>query len=1816
MARFRLPRRRPGKDFDPAWWVRRLSSSWLRENLERIQSTKGRDDAAGRTEFARVCYLYSCLIRGEEIGDGKGHGDGGPRGYSNIDCIVFLPLDATDRFAFVSLRPAGEDTAASFERVDIERLKEFDSWALVNATQDLVQHMTADGGAAGSEEERADLGAVRAVAVGASDRRWQLASLVELVESLTSRGPKQRLARKRITQLLLIRQTVENTPSCLIVLSRRGLGAASFEGQDAEIESATQLLFETYRVSRLTGFTDAYRELVDERLLLGAQLVNLQEVRRHLESDGRSPEPMEEFVYSFCQSLVDARALPEMDNALFFPLVGQRYYFYRPPARRGEEKAQGSLVVEDLAIDASTVDAVLANPVETRDDDQKRCRRLFAARLRHLGLVEQGTAVSNEELRESLTELTRAIREPLEESTAAAIAREGRGLFGYVDAALFSLARWRDWGFEAIARHSLDDLTGGENANEGGGNHGAAGSLLALTILFDHLPLGILFLNSGLSGAFGKEDQRDVRGIAKAYFQTFQLGELSKIVHGYQALEGQLTIEVFQRDKASAAAIDFNQSLKEYAETLFGSFPSLDACIWLALDRDAMHVFSRDPTGISEIQRSPEKALSRRLKALEKEADKEYLADRFRAGLETINGELQDERKRRAAVRTERTGHAEDEELAQRIAQNSVRWIYCWAMLRGTGAETLDRYPNLEEIPEKVLRVKTAPGALQAHLEGACFDACILDDEFPYLRRLVAADEQHRGLLQGPSGSLMVFLIFYEGLHKGILLLASNAELSFTPEIEIKDAQLATRAFLLPVQMAMREKVVREYQRLLLGEDSATQETSEAAEPGSTSPAGESSDILAFMATMLGALPTMKSGLFIPLNSDSVYSLIREGENEPTARLWWSCSNLRGYGKSEGRLRDSLSLSIDKLANERGDAYKREIRQLYLRCLRDILEGRRHPRNYSLDKLVQRIYDRDGTVAAGQGVSGLRSYSHVSCWPTCAFQADTAFPHLGAWLDLSREGSVATDALRKFWKGRGSLLAIGLLNEGLPLGIMLLGSDIPGSFGEQERLDVEAAAKVFFREGQIDYRDQVIGSYREIVRDVLSEDGMSRQIEALKNEPCYKLGDDEFGAYVAYFMEILYAAYEKDPPSDIVFFPLAGDHIYVALPAGHSGGSRPLLQRIPASSLELDAEIPWDELRKDWLRDTIAHLAQGEEALEALSGSSNSPEVALSALRERVDLCLRTTLLRGHRYAERLRDQDRGAYLAPFVDVLGERADLNWREAEAGSLLITAMLYDRLPAGGLLIMNSPIPWRFIEQDRVDVEAVAKAYFLTYRSICLKREAARAARLSGMQQVLLGVTHRLKNDLQPTYTVLSSLRRIQDEDADDIGRRVLRLQNTGQLESGTQGIEQVQKKFAMLRSIVTGGRQPKRARTLSSISDRFEKLLSVYRRRLPMLFAGFETESIELRLHEVPTELADKPELSRVVPNPDDVWIDVSDGIEEVLAIYAENAVRAVGGHGSSPRQIYFWFADTQDPSMAIYDRVVIPKEKMPYITQGEAIPTEVGGGSGTGLYNARNLLEINRDGEQTIYSHDELGGTLIRVPLARLVVQAVRVSSATVENRIRSSLSEIQAISNRRRRERDQLPDLRGFRWSFSNHLPGKEDLRMYEGSYSWEIELFPLTWQIFVQRRQNLRKQLDVSENTLRRFREAGASEVAQNRLLSRLQERQRALAGYSIAVSFREAGEGYLRIDFRDNTQTGFLNVTATHRQKAAEDALLIDQFERHHNRRSLTGPEGAVGEIFVAMRERLQRTCGILLEISEGDSRCAVITLTIPTWQEAGR
>ncbi len=175
-------------------------------------------------------------------------------------------------------------------------------------------------------------------------------------------------------------------------------------------------------------------------------------------------------------------------------------------------------------------------------------------------------------------------------------------------------------------------------------------------------------------------------------------------------------------------------------------------------------------------------------------------------------------------------------------------------------------------------------------------------------------------------------------------------------------------------------------------------------------------------------------------------------------------------------------------------------------------------------------------------------------------------------------------------------------------------------------------------------------------------------------------------------------------------------------------------------------------------------------------------------------------------------------------------------------------------------------------------------------------------------MLLGVTHRLKNDLEPTLGVIDSLRKIVNLDSRQIPGEVREHERFGLLEAGELGIAQVKKRFELLRSVISDSSHVRRARPLRHLAEQFEKHVGDYKRRVPLRQARYRTEKVRLSLNDATPEPLSPLGLSadRIITDLEETWIDVSDGLDEVLAIYAENAVKAVAG----PLQ-----RDRHDPSL-------------------------------------------------------------------------------------------------------------------------------------------------------------------------------------------------------------------------------------------------------------------------------------------------------------
>lgn len=1709
-----------------------LTSQWFAEAFHRDEAKIGPTTvSSGRSEFARACYLYACIFRSDtRISLPE-------RFISKIDEILFFPLDASNQIGYQDRRCESGHNFEAFHAGPLEARKICNGFFPRSSKTE-------------PDSELRDC--IRTVRLGTGER-----PITTIPAQLMGHLQKNNPAPAR--QMLVVEQRTSDSPDYLIVLVSRTLDSDFSSQDEVKIATATQLFFSAYRTYRLQAFTRAYRDLVDQRLLLQVQNRSLVEIRQHFPTTRR--EPMAALVAFFCRSLLTTRALPEMDGALFYPLVGAKYYLYRAP-RKGLDSLGDSFEVKSLRSGGQWPSLPDLEPLRNTDRDGKAgaCRTLFE--IRHLHI--QALAAASQDLsllRQRARDLHAVIQHFLE------LTDQRPHLIGQVEGGLFESTRWDAWAFHHLEPKFL-----------GGIDREQPGSLLVLTVLFDHLPLGMLFLASRRSHAFGPEDLIDVRAIAKAYFQTFQLETLRGIVESYQALGKRLrpaSDSVGSPARASQAG--FGEFLGRYVDSLFEGFATAQLAAWIPFDRDDFYYGTRD-------QALKDQSLQSLLKSL---ASTSQDIERLQASLYEITRAIPDLQGGPAQPAGGDTSP---------VYETSLRWLYCWALFQASKRGKLpEDYPQLDEIPQRLLEATTGREVLGAHLALACYPLCVLDDELPYLRRLLLEAGVEADLIPS-TGSFMTLAVFYDALPKGLLILGSPDELSFTPEIELRDFELTARAYLLPALLDTREQAVRGYQTLLLGENSGGSPADEA--PRTVE--GFRGSIETFFHQMLDAIPTLESCLFLPLNSDSVFSCDAQDVSE-----WWPSSELRCFGRGEtfglfnleAELRD-VETRLGRGVESRLAYGSLALRRLYLRSLRDLVESRQNPRDYGLQELVEELFSRSGAGRLSGRRHGraetdirLRSYVHASHWSICDLAK--TFPGLPLWFETETEKPEA-ERLKRWWENEVSLIAVLLLNEGRPYGILFLASSIRGSFTEQERRDVEAAAKVYFRDGQIAFRDEIILDYRNIVANVLSEDSLISATAALSREGhplAPVLAGDELGAFLAYFMEILLESYGDDPTTQLVFFPFSGDSLYVG--ASSSSAAGPLrLRRFATSNLELPG-IAWSALRRQWLRDTVLDL-RPDGALEV--GEEVETDELLTELHQQLDRCLATFLYPAQRFGDILQIPGRrahsAAYLALFQETLGTLG-VPWKTWRTGSLMTIPILLPNLPAAGLLTMSCRIPWRYSEHDQLDVEAVARAYFFTYRAILLKREATEAARLSGMRQMLLGVTHRLKNDLQPTFNTISKLHEVRHQSSESIGRQVQLLDRNDQIETGAEGIEQVRNKFAMLRSIVSGGRQPKKSRSLATIATTFAEQIHHHKRRLAQTLRNFDPASIQLVVGSLPEPLSKLSSFRKdcLVSDLESLWVDVSEGVDEVLSIYAENAVRAVADEPQGNRQISLLFLfeeGAEEVELGVFDGVVIPEEKLTFIQKGEVIPTEVGGGSGTGFHNAGNLLKINNDGAQVIKSGGDLGGTLIRLRMPVLVARPYTATGLELRQHLEWLLEE---LSNRYRESSSQG----GIQWKVdTSEWRDQQRLRLYQGTYHWKTELLNLPLQVFLQRHLNEIERnaaLFEGEDSFFEDEDWGLGELSS--------------VPSEIHIVLRSIpDEGLAIIMVGDQISSRFY-------EDFVEEAKQLDQIERRHNRPSLLGPEGSLGELFLIMIERLTRR-GISIR-TESHSHGSTISIEVMSSQE---
>ena len=292
-------------------------------------------------------------------------------------------------------------------------------------------------------------------------------------------------------------------------------------------------------------------------------------------------------------------------------------------------------------------------------------------------------------------------------------------LFTAIEVALFGTVHWDEWGLDKMDERFLtyqeaasvpaDQGVASVPADESG-SFGRTGSLLAITILVDHLPLGILFINSFLSGAFGEEDQRDIQAISRGYFQTFQTRMLADIVNEYQKLGSSLSVSALKRDK-SLIPEDVREPLALYFERMFQGFEDLEVGAFLAVDRDRLSVYQKSARG-----------------GVAGSASSCAASERLNTGGQGTLGEV--------LAREIRSAPTDG-------TNRPMGWFYRWALLRSLAPEheVLAAYP-LNDIPvrlfgaEEYVQSSSEP-KLRSVLVSACFEASILDEDFPFLRQLL-----------------------------------------------------------------------------------------------------------------------------------------------------------------------------------------------------------------------------------------------------------------------------------------------------------------------------------------------------------------------------------------------------------------------------------------------------------------------------------------------------------------------------------------------------------------------------------------------------------------------------------------------------------------------------------------------------------------------------------------------------------------------------------------------------------------------------------------------------------------------------------------------------------------------------------------------------------------------------------------------------------------------------------------------------------------------------------------------------------------------
>ncbi|MEM7048358.1 MAG: hypothetical protein AAF604_01810 [Acidobacteriota bacterium] len=1699
-----------------------MTPQWLAQAMASIRDGSRQDASAVRSELAAICRLYAQLFRlssdSLEALEEKKRLLGLELCLGEVAEIHFLPLGARNQLGFSYLRTTPGASAHLFSFETSQLLPDHPWPAIGN------QHLSRSDEKQATNKEGSAPPPVRCRILERGREDFHIFEALRNSLRQFADEPDRRLRSESEAgpgELVTIEQRVEDSPDCMILLVREPSSEPLSEQEVQRIEAATRLFFESYRVLRLQSINESYRSLVNDRLLLEDFTAGLQKVRgQAAPNTDWSEDSTARFLHFFLTTLADADALPEMDNAYFFPLVGAKSYLFQAPPPREREQRVSVLVPREIGVLPIQRPQSLTDtrPEGLPDAGARLCWDLYSKRLRLLATAQEDS--SNEVLQPRLEELAEAIRQatdsPLGHETQSQTSG-GSTLIGVVHGALFGSTHWAEWMFGEIEPDFLQ-FRASRNTARDFEVFGSSGSLIALLVLFDHLPPGVLFLNSSQPFVFTEEDLIDVSGIAKAYFQTFQLKRLSQIVGNYQDLESQLTVgRTLQTSTGSLNDWEFSSALRAFLGELFASFETTRFAVWLPLDRD-------------------DALLGRSTR------DRQVIFEHFSIR-EAIEETLAATASSQQQLQLLEFPEPSDE------GSKTLSWLYRWSMAQIVGRQSSANLPTLEEIAA-LLPKDEGQSPLDALILAACFSACLFDLEFPFLRSLLRRVGGWQAELP-TTGSAMGVGIFCDGLPKGLLVMLSADELSFTPAIELRDLKLAVRTFVLPAQLASRDLVVGEYQRLLLEREEKDR-------------FDFNSQLEAFLKRMGTALATLESAFFLPLSSESFRGL------KSQRSLSWNCKDLTVFGSNDPAILASVNSRLaqyekslenphEELLEGAGDC---ALQRLYLRCLRDLLEGRHQPEGYALDELVADFFvDQHASNSDGS----LRTLVRAYCWPTC--QPDQVFPYLNKLVELrpapNRHDGITS--LGTSWSSEGSLLVALLLVEGLPHGLIFLSSPIRGSFSDQERQDVEAATKVVFEDGQTHYREKVITAYRRVVGEILSEDSLSQLAarQAGSSSPNVQLArDDEFGTYMAGFMKTLFQAYSEQEALHLVYIPFEGTRLYYS----NCPNDQMVLDSIDLSQLQ-PPPIGWPQHCHQWLESTVDKLSRRSGDLSKTGAEGVNPD------RGHTDHCLGTMLLPGHRFNQPT-EQGQPAFLKPFLEPLSHHG-VPWQDWQSGSTLLTAILYRDLPSSGVLLMTSPIPWWFTEHDRKDVEAIAKAYFLTYRSISLKVKAARAARLSGMQQVLLGVTHRLKNGLQPTYNVIKELRAILKKDPSEIGPAICELDRIGQIEGGAHGIEQVQKKFAMLRSIVTGARQPKKPRSLSDLIETYTGLISGHDMTTNNRSQA-DSQGISLHLNTLPEPLAEVlPELNvdNLLNKDSEIWIDITEGIEEVLSIYAENTVKAV--QEARLGEIFLILIQPPDNSdsieVLIFDEVLIPTEKLKYIETGEVIPTEIGGGSGTGFYNARNLLELNADGRQQVLSSPELGGTLIRLELPVLLTNPIPVGVAEVEANLRNTVQTLADL------QQDKMPRTP---WTYETIGRTQAQVELYNGSYCWDRELFNLTAQVFLQRHAN---RIERSKDR----EDLGLPALEDD---------------YHVKARFLPEDSSSVSVEIADSVQGAF------YEGYGGEDHGL-DQFARNHNRPSLLGPQGAVGELFLAMKERVERDSSITISLAPNEDGFTTIKITIP-------